>query len=338
MSASSIPLKRRIRTAAIATAASAVLVSVPSAVAAATPTPQPQRVITDVRTVAAFDYAAGEIPENITVNPDRSVTLSMIGAAAGKAPALVRVSPSGHRTVLATSAQGDGITGNIRGKDGTVYYNVWSSSAARAGVWKIAPGKSPVRLAALPTDGLPNGMALDASGRTIYVADSLKSTVWAVPVAGGPAKAWLTNPALAPVTSEAVPFGANGLRFHKGAVWVSNLAQDSLLRIPVTGNGKPGSIRVVTRNIDGVDDFSFLSDRSDVVFAAQNAPDKVSVVYPGGTVKTVLTGADGLASPSATAVSDGRLYVTDGGLNAPHDAQLQRGKINASALYPHASS
>ncbi|MFJ8108328.1 SMP-30/gluconolactonase/LRE family protein [Streptomyces sp. NPDC096132] len=337
MSASSISAKRRIRTAAIATAASAVLVSAPSA-AASTPTPHEQLVITDIRTVAEFDYAAGEIPENITVNPDRSVTLSMIGAAAGKAPALVRVSPSGHRTVLATSAQGDGITGNIRGKDGTVYYNVWSSSAARAGVWKIAPGKSPARLAALPTDGLPNGMALDTDGRTIYVADSLKSTVWAVPVAGGPAKAWLTDPALAPVTSEAVPFGANGLRFHKGAVWVSNLAQDSLLRIPVTGNGKPGRIHVVTKNIDGVDDFSFLNDHSDVVFAAQNAPDKVSVVYPGGQVNTVLTGADGLASPSATAVSDGRLYVTDGGLNAPHDAQLQRGKINVSALCSHASS
>ncbi|MFE6822248.1 SMP-30/gluconolactonase/LRE family protein [Streptomyces sp. NPDC057690] len=282
--------------------------------------------------MAKFDYAAGEIPENITINPDRSITLSMIGAAAKKAPKLVRISTSGRRTVLATSELGDGITGNIRGKDGTVYYNVWSSSAERSGVWKIAPGKAPERLAALPTDGLPNGMALDPNGRTIYVADSLKSTIWAVPVAGGEAKAWLTDAALAPVSTEAVPFGANGLRFHKGAVWVSNLAKDSLLRVPVAAHGEAGRIHVVTKNIDGVDDFSFLNAHSDVVFAAQNAPDKVSVIYPDGKVKTVLTHADGLASPSATAVSDGWLYVTDGGLNAPHNSQLQRGKIDTEAL------
>ncbi|MEU1408277.1 hypothetical protein ABZ471_39260 [Streptomyces sp. NPDC005728] len=332
MSHSSTSLRKRIRPTAVAIAASAVLVAAPSAFAA-TPTHHQQRVVSDVQTVAKFDYSAGEIPENITFNPDHSVTLSMIGAPAQKSPQLIRVSPSGHRTVLATSPQGDGITGNIRGKDGTVYYNVWSSDASRAGVWKIAPGKSPRRLAALPTDGLPNGMALDPTGRNLYVADSLKSTIWAVPVKGGKAKVWLTDPALAPVPSQAVPFGANGLKFHKGAVWVSNLAKDSLLRIPVAADDRPGRIHTVTKNIDGVDDFSFLNDRSDVVFAAQNAPDKVSVIHPDGKVRTVMTHADGLASPSATAVRDGRLYVIDGGLNAPHHAQMQSGEINCSVLH-----
>ncbi|MFJ9738603.1 SMP-30/gluconolactonase/LRE family protein [Streptomyces sp. NPDC101166] len=322
---------KRHRTAAAIAAAATTLLCAPSAFAA-TPAHHQQPVINHVRTIATFDYAAGEIPENITLNPDRSITLSMIGAPAGQRPALIHVTPSGQRTVLATSAKGDGITGNIRGNDGTVYYNVWSSDASRAGVWKLSPGGTPKRLAALPTDGLPNGMALDPSGRTIYVADSLKSTVWAVPVTGGPAKAWLTDPALAPVKSEAVPFGANGLRFHKGAVWVSNLAQDSLLRIPVTASGKPGPIHVVTKSLDGVDDFSFLNDRSDVVFAAQNAPNLVSVVYPDGKTKPVLTASDGLASPSATVVRDNRLYVIDGGLNAPHAAQMQAGRIDIPAL------
>ncbi|MER7687270.1 hypothetical protein [Streptomyces sp. NPDC097610] len=335
MSGNSTSLKKRLRAGAVV-ATAAVALSAPTAFAG-TPTHHQQRVVSDVATVAKFNYSAGEIPENVTFNPDRSITLSLIGAAAGKRPSLVRVSPSGHRTVLATSAQGDGITGNIRGKDGTVYYNVWSSDAARSGVWKLAPGGTPKRLAALPADGLPNGMALDPSGRTIYVADSLKSTVWAVPVAGGLAKAWLTEPALAPVKSEAVPFGANGLRFHKGAVWVSNLAQDSLLRIPVATDGKPGRIHVVTKNLDGVDDFTFLNDHSDVVFAAQNSPNLVSVVYPGGKTRTVLTASDGLASPSATGVRGDQLYVLDGGLVAPHHAQLQRGTINLSALFPHQS-
>lgn len=178
-------------------------------------------------------------------------------------------------------------------------------------------------------------MALDPSGRTIYVDDSLKSTIWAVPVKGGKAKAWPTNSALAPVTSEAVPFGANGLKFHKGAVWVSNLAKDSLRGIPVTADAKPGRTHLVTGNVDGVDDFSFLflDDRSDVVFAARNAPDTVLVICPDDMFRTVLTHADGLTSPSATAVRDGRLYVVDGGLNAPHNAQMQSGEINCSVLH-----
>ncbi|MFD0139138.1 hypothetical protein ACWDR2_40100 [Streptomyces sp. NPDC003631] len=36
--------------------------------------------VTDVRTVAAFDFSTGNAPENITVNPDGPVTLSMLGA------------------------------------------------------------------------------------------------------------------------------------------------------------------------------------------------------------------------------------------------------------------
>ncbi|MER5805770.1 hypothetical protein [Streptomyces mirabilis] len=83
---------------------------------------------------------------------------------------------------------------------------------------QLPPGGKPRRIAALPADGLPNGLALDPTGRTLYAADSYKATVWIVPVSGGTAKAWVTDPTLAPDTSVAVPLGANGLRFHKGAV------------------------------------------------------------------------------------------------------------------------
>ncbi|MFD0327136.1 SMP-30/gluconolactonase/LRE family protein [Streptacidiphilus monticola] len=49
---------------------------------------------------------------------------------------------------------------------------------------EAAPGGHPSRLAALPADGLPNGIAIDPAGRTLYVSDSYKGTIWAVPVAG----------------------------------------------------------------------------------------------------------------------------------------------------------
>ncbi|MEH0575992.1 MULTISPECIES: hypothetical protein [Streptomyces] len=328
-----ISMKKSFKLAAIS-ATAAVIVSAPYA-SAATGHADARPAVTHVKTVAAFDFATGDVPENVTVAPDHSLTVSMVGAPAGERPALVRIVPSGHRTVLVTGQKGDGITGNTRGHDGIVYYNVWSSDASRNGVWKLPPGGTPHRIAALPVGGVPNGLAIDPAGRTLYVADSRMGTVWAVPVSGGPATAWLVDPALAIEASAPVPYGANGLRFHNGAVWVSNLSKGTLLRIPVTATGAAGRVHTVTSGLTGIDDFNFLSDRSDVVFAALNTRNQIAVVYPNGTTRTVLTASDGLASPTATAVRGKRLYITDGGLNEPHDARVQSGKIDLGALLSH---
>ncbi|MER5666527.1 SMP-30/gluconolactonase/LRE family protein [Streptomyces mirabilis] len=325
------PLKKRFRLAAAIAATAAVLVSAPYA-SATTEQPSPKPVVTNLKTLAAFDFTAGDSPENMTVNPDNSLTISMLGSVAGKRPALVRIEPSGRSKVIVAGQQADTFTGNTRGRDGSIYYNVGSSDASRAGVWKLPPGGTPRRIAALPADGLPNGLALDPAGRTLYAADSNKATVWTVPVSGGTATAWLTDPALAAAPSAPVPLGANGLRFHKGAVWVSNLAKGTLLRIPVTATGTPGRIHTVTSSLTSVDDFNFLSDRSDVVFAAQNGLNQVAVVRPDGTTETVLTASDGLASPTSTAVRGNRLYITNAGLAAPHNAKVQRGTIDPAAL------
>ncbi|MFE9643368.1 hypothetical protein ACFYO0_04270 [Streptomyces sp. NPDC006365] len=61
------------------TATAAALGSAPSASAGTGPS-YSRSVVTDVRTAATFDYAAGEIPHNITVTPDGSVILSMLGS------------------------------------------------------------------------------------------------------------------------------------------------------------------------------------------------------------------------------------------------------------------
>lgn len=205
-------------------------------------------------------------------------------------------------------------------------------------MYKLLADGTPERIAALAPDSGPNGLAVDPDGRTLYIADSLKGIIWSVPVAGGSVTPWLTDAALAPVPTEALPIGANGLRFHNGALWVSNFNKGTLLRVPVTTTGVPGPIRLVAGGLPNIDDLSFLTPRSDVVFAAQNGsssnngPDRVVVIYPNGTYKPVLTSADGLASPSATAVRGDRLYITDGGVSEPHDPKLQTARINFPAL------
>lgn len=129
-------MRIRVTHAAAIPALAAVLVSTPSA-SAATAADRSQPVITQVKTAAAFNFASGDSPENITANPDGSLTVSLLGAPANKPPKLVRITASGQRTTLVTGHQGDQITGNTRGNDGTVYYNVNSDDASRNGTWKL---------------------------------------------------------------------------------------------------------------------------------------------------------------------------------------------------------
>lgn len=236
-------VKRNVGIALALTATAAVLASAPSA-SAWTGGSYSGSIVTDVRTAARFDFAAGEIPENITANPDGSVTLSMLGSCAvcqrTHGPELMRISASGERTVLVTGQVGEAISGNARGSDGTVYYALWApGNADRNGVYKLLADGTPQRVAALPADSGPNGLAVDAAGRTLYIADSLKGTIWSVPVSGGSATPWLTDAALAPVPTEALPIGANGLRFHNGALWISNFNKGTLLRVPITPPARP---------------------------------------------------------------------------------------------------
>jgi len=66
--------------------------------------------------------------------------------------------------------------------------------------------------------------------------------------------------------------------------------------------------------------------------SSQNGPDRIVAGYSNGTYQAGLTSADGLASPSATAVRGNTLYITDGGVPEPHDPKLQTGRINFDAL------
>lgn len=290
-------------------------------------------VVTHVRTVASFDFAAGGQPENVTVDPDGSLTVSLLGFLTGRPPQLVRISASGRSTVLVTGRSGEAIGGNARGGDGTIYYNLLSPDPSRSGVWRLPPGGAPERIGALPASAFPNGLTLDAAGRTLYSADSLAGEIYAVPTSGGAVTTWLADPALAPAQSGPGHFGVNGVTYHGGAVWASNTDRQTLLRIPVTTSGAPGPLKVVAGGLPGIDDFKFLSDCSDVAFAALNGVNEVAAVFPDGTSKVVLTAADGLDSPTDTAIRADRIYVTDGADAAPHDAKLQSGTIDLTALF-----
>ena len=304
----------------------AVASAVPAAASAAS-----GPIVTDVHTVASFDYATGQQPESVTVNPDRSLTVSMLGYLNGQPPELLRISRSGQQTVLVTGNAGEAISGIIRARDGSVYYNMISADPARSGIWRLPPGGAPERIAATPGAFL-NGLTIDPVTQTLYACDSSNGTIWSVPASGGTATRWLVSQALAPAQSGPGHLGANGVTFHQGAVWASNTDKGTLLRIPVTPAGAPGPVQIAASGLPGIDDFNFLSARSDIAFVPLNGQDEVAVVYPDGQSRVVLTAADGLSSPSDIFISGTRLYIADSGRLTPHDSKIQEARINISAL------
>lgn len=124
--------------------------------------------------------------------------------------------------------------GITRAQDGTLYFLYATGTADLTGVWRLPPGGRPQRIAHLPANGLPNGLALDQSTGTLYITDSVLGTIWTVPTTGGTPTAWSTASELASTGS----LGANGLKIHNKAIWATNLDKGTVLRIPVLPGGR----------------------------------------------------------------------------------------------------
>lgn len=167
--------------AAVPASAHPALAAVPASVAAPT--------LSDARIVAHLDLATGRMPENITLLPDGSAVVTF-----ALSRQIARIDSDGSVHLLATvpaPAAGAAtpvlgspfLGGIVRAADGTLYVNYATGTADLTGVWALHPGEAPRRIAALPANGLPNGLALDAAHGYLYAADSVLGTVWRIPLA-----------------------------------------------------------------------------------------------------------------------------------------------------------
>ncbi|MFD8690226.1 SMP-30/gluconolactonase/LRE family protein [Streptomyces sp. NPDC059651] len=288
------------------------------------------RQLTDVRITGHFDVNAGQMPENVALLPDGTAYVTFAGARQ-----IVRVTPGGATRVLATlpaPAGGGGntpvlgfplTTGIVRSADGTVYVLYATGTSDLTGLWRMRPGQQPQRIAALPANGLPNGLALDERGKQFYITDSVLGTVWTVPTGGGTPTAWSTAPELASTGF----LGVNGAKVHDAALWVSNLDQGTLLRIPVLPGNRAGAPQTRASGLVGIDDFAF-TGHGNQVLAALNGPNEVVRVRPDGTSTTVLDAADGLQGPTSIALHHDRVYVLSAAYTTKTDPNLLRARLN----------
>jgi len=301
---------RPVRLAAATAALVAALVAGPAGVAGAAP-PDPN-LLSEFRATAHFDAAAGQIPENLVVGPDGSAYVTFIGSRQ-----VARVGADGAVTVLATLPLPDDggagtplagaavPTGIDRTSDGTLYVAYAAGDSRFTGLWRLRPGGTPQRIAALPADSFPNGIDVDETSGTVYIADSVLGTVWQAPVSGGPASPWAAGPAL-----ERTAFaGANGLKVHRRAVWVTNTDMGTLLRIPIRGNASAGPIQTRAHGLAGVDDFAF-TGRGDQALAALFGTSELALVDAGSRSTAVLDEGDGLQNPTAVAVQGTTVVIS----------------------------
>jgi DNA-binding beta-propeller fold protein YncE len=182
-----------------------------------------------------------------------------------------------------------------------------------------------VQFVATPDVKVLNGLAADWAQNALYATDSNADTVWKISFKTGTASLWAQGAYLEPSTGQG-PIGANGIKVHDGAVWVSNTSQGTLLRIAIGAHGTAGAVTTVAEDLPAIDDFAFTGDGSTVI-AALDHTDEVAIVYPDGSHHIVLTAADGLSDPTSIAVRRSAVYVPSGAYFTHVDPNLLVAKL-----------
>lgn len=304
---------------AVGTALSAAACAPTQPADAPTKTAAPARrsELADVQVLARFDKSAGQSAESIAPEPGGGAVVGMISARQ-----VVRVGKDGNTTVLVTMplpAGGGGttpviksaqVTGVARGRDGSVFFLYSAGQGGLTGIWHLAPGSSkPELVVPMPADAVLNALVIDQPRNRFLVTDSAGGRVWVAPLPGGKPSVWSADPALAPSRF----FGANGMKVHAGAVWVSNYDLGTIMRIPVEESGTAGSAAVHATGLTGVDDFDF-TGQGDEILTALNDESKVVVVAADGSQRVLLDGKNGLQGTTAVVVRGSTVFITNSAL------------------------
>lgn len=211
----------------------------------------------------------------------------------------------------------------------------FSFPANTSSVWRIdmrryeSTGKAQVnKVADIPKIWLPNGMsALSKRLGTILIADTYNGLIWRLNVRTGIYDVAIDHPIIKSIPGSNPPFGVNGVRIVGNTLYFSSFNQGVIGTFPIdlkTGHATGGP-HIISKNAISVDDFAIGKDGS--VWFASPILNKVSRVYPNGTIQTI--SSDQLAGPVAakfgrTQKDKNKLYIsTNGQITSANGTLLQ---------------
>jgi sugar lactone lactonase YvrE len=260
-----------------------------------------------LETLVSFSSQALETPENLVVDESGTVYVNL--AITGE---IRKIAPDGTQSTLINLPLGapplticgpffGGLTGLAQDpRDGTLYAALASCDVASRGIWRISPDGHGEVIANLPLAALPNGIVLEDG--QIYVADTSQGLVWRAPAEGGTAEVWLDHPLLKPPPgAPAGSPGPNGIKIFKKEIYVSHSTAGTIIAVPINRDGTAGEPRIHAHlpGNSGCDDFSF--DVHGALYCATNPFQTVVKINQDGSTEVLLTAADGLDGPTATA-------------------------------------
>jgi sugar lactone lactonase YvrE len=267
-----------------------------------------------VEVVKSFDTSRGELPEGITIDKSGNIYVTLgppffVGGGLGE---VWKISPEGTEMLLAEfDFPGvSGPAGLAVDAPGNVYFAFPTMDPETHGVYQLT-GSHPIRVPGTENILLPNGLAFDKQGN-LYVSDTFMGALWRIPHGGsGPPEVWIQHTTLGGCEDD--PFGANGVAYWKGSLYVANTTRGLLVNIPILNDGSSGEPEIVAGIDDCDPEFDDLDAMDGIaldvkgnVYALLVMQNKFVRIDPiDGSYTTLLTGKDGLWNPASIAFGTG---------------------------------
>jgi sugar lactone lactonase YvrE len=269
-------------------------------------------------------WAPGHFAENLAVDPSGAVFVSQ-----HLHHRVERFDPA-TRTVATFARFPTAVTGLAFDGDGVLWATGGEVGQAPGRIWRVQPDGTVEDWLEIADAVFLNGCTFLPGGATLLVCESATGRVLAVDARTPGVRDWVGDERLRPV-NPGLP-GANGVKVHDGAVWVSVTDLNTLYRIAVGSDGAPGPLEQAEHDLRA-DDFAV--DTEGALHIATHPAHTVLRLDPDGT-RTTVAGPDQGATGS-TACAFGRapgdetaLYVTTTGgvglpwIEKPEEAKLLR--------------
>ena len=200
---------------------------------------------------------------------------------------------------------------------------------------KIEQKASITKLVDVPDALFLNGSALlDRTKGVILLADSILGQVYSLNVKSSEVQVWVQDKILAKVTDNPMMPGVNGIKVHKGHLYLSNTDAHLFLRIAILDSGAAaGQVEIVADKCNA-DDFIF-DDDDGTAYLTTHTYQSVIRLRADGTRNKIAGGPEDVVCTGTTAAAFGRtsedrrmLYVTTtGGMSNPINGQVGPGRV-----------